>query len=418
MFQPMLTIESKPVNLELLTLDANKKHEGDILCEIAGMKISMLVDSGSGVNAITEMQFNQLMQSTKHRVKVHNVKNGSEATLKAFAQATPLEVIATFEAKLWISEKRPSLTEKFYVIKNATRALISRDTAIRHRILLMGFEVPRTISQDKPFHEKVCLQIESKEIKEFPKFGMDPGKINIDTTVLPRRSTYCNIEPAFEEATDQRLQEMLESGIIEKCEHGMNRDFCSALLAVPKGATDFRLVVDLRGPNTCIIRNPHRMPTIESIMSKLHGATVFTNLDLTNGFFHVELDESSRHVTNFYTGKGYFRYKRLPFGLCNAQEAMERILTGCEGVLIYLDDILIYGKDNQEHDKRFTAAMGKLKSHNVKINEKKSKYRVESCTFLGFRIDKNGYHITNDRLEHVKAFRRPTNLKELQSFLA
>lgn len=102
---------------------------------------------------------------------------------------------------------------------------------------------------------------------------MPPVKINIDTLIPPSRKTYNCIDRAFEDRTDERLQQMLSSGIIEKVTDDMNTDFCSVLLAVPKGPDDFRLVVDLRGPNKCSIRNPHRMPTLEDIMSKLHGAT-------------------------------------------------------------------------------------------------------------------------------------------------
>lgn len=399
----------------MLLLDANR-HDSEVLCKIAGMEISALIDSGAAVNVVTEKQFVTMTQNEVFKDHVYNVQKGSKNTLKAFAQSTSLEVVATFDAELWVSHNRPKRYEKFYVIKNASRALIGRDTAIKHHVLMIGLNLP--VIKDKCS----CLQVNAVECGgEFPKFAMSPVKIILKKNVHPKRNTYCNISPAFREATDQRLQEMLDSGIIEKVVDGMNEDFCSALLAVPKGSDDFRLVVDLRGPNTCIMRYPYLMPTLETIMAELHGSTVFTNLDLTNGFFHVELDESSRHVTNFFTGKGKYRYRRLPFGLCNApdifQEAMEKVIGDCEGVLIYLDDILIYGRDLEEHDKRLAAVMARLKAHNVKINDKKSKVRVKSCTFLGFRIDKDGYHITDDRLEHIRKFKRPKDLKELQSFL-
>lgn len=386
-----------------------------------------LIDSGAAVNVITEEQFEKMLRSDKFKDKVFDVQKGPSIKLKAFAQSTTLEVIATFMANLWVTHDRPQLFEKFYVIRNASRALLGSDSAKRCGVLLVGLKVPIGLSNrsrqiSDQYNDKLLLHVSAeKEGEKFPKFNMNPVKINIDSTIPPSRKTYNCIERAFEERTDERLRQMLSSDIIEKVVDDMRGDFCSVLLAVPKGPDDFRLVVDLRGPNKCIVRSPHRMPTLEDIMSKLHGSTLFSNLDLTNGFFHVELHEDSRHVTNFFTRTGMFRYKRLPFGLCNApdifQEAMEKVLEGCEGVLIYLDDILIYGKDETEHDRRFSGAMSKLKAHNVMINNKKSKIKVESCTFLGFQIDKFGYHITDERLKHIRNFRRPTNLKELQSFL-
>lgn len=419
--QTELVIKSKPMDLDLLTLDVNNRHKAERNCKIAGMDLTALIDSGAAVNTVTEQQFERLMRVKEFHDKIFNVVEGSSLNLKAYAQAVTLKVIATFVTEIWFSQRHPPTTETFYVVRNASRALVSLATATLHDMIyirpddfLKGYS--------EAFKDKTILHVDSVDSSDkFPKFAMDPVKINVDKSVPPSRKTYNAIERAYEEKTEERLQQMLSSDIIEKVVNSMNTDFCSVLLAVPKGLEDFRLVVDLRGPNKCIMRSPHRMPTLEDIMSKLHNSTIFSNLDLTNGFFHVELDKDSRHVTNFFTSGGMFRYKRLPFGLCNApdifQEAMEKILEGCEGVLIYLDDILVYGKDRDEHDKRYLEAMKRLSKHNVRINNKKSKVGVTSCTFLGFLIDKDGYHITDERLEHIHNFRKPENLKELQSFL-
>ncbi|XP_055589592.1 uncharacterized protein K02A2.6-like [Uranotaenia lowii] len=143
-----------------------------------------------------------------------------------------------------------------------------------------------------------------------------------------------------------------------------------------QGKNDIRLVIDLRGPNRYIHRTPFSMPTMESILSDLKGANLFSTIDLSNAYFHVELDESSRHLTNFFTEFGMFRYVRLPFGLCNApdlfQEILQRqILGGCEGFRNYLDDLIIYGSTKEEHDTRLSAILARLQQHNVKLNNSK-----------------------------------------------
>lgn len=169
---------------------------------------------------------------------------------------------------------------------------------------------------------------------------------------------------------------------------------------------------------TCIIiREPHKMPTLETILAKLRGCKIFSTID----FFHIVLDEKSHHITNFYSGEKYYRYKRLPFGLCNApdifQKTMEQLLDGCHGVMIYLDDILVYGKTKAEHDANLEAVMQRLNQNNVKLNSDKCKIGVESCIFLGFKIDGNGYHVTEERLQAIREFRLPQNLAEVHSFL-
>lgn len=144
-------------------------------------------------------------------------------------------------------------------------------------------------------------------------------------------------------------------GIIEPVTDTMDKSFCSSLLVVPKEKNDIRLVVDLRGPNKSIIRTPFRMPTLESILADLDGAIYFSTIDLTSAFFHVELHENSRHLTNFFAGNATYRYKRLPFGLCNAPDIFQEILqtvvlAGCVGCHNYLDDILVSGRTKSEHD--------------------------------------------------------------------
>lgn len=95
-----------------------------------------------------------------------------------------------------------------------------------------------------------------------------------------------------------KLNKLLASGIIEPVSDDMDRSFC-----LPKGKNDIRLVVDLRGPNKCIYWTPFKMPTFESILMELHGAKWFSTIDLKNAFFHVELDELCRHLTNFFSGE-------------------------------------------------------------------------------------------------------------------
>lgn len=127
------------------------------------------------------------------------------------------------------------------------------------------------------------------------------------------------------------------------------------MLVVPKGKDDIRIVIDHRRPNRCIYRTPFKMPTLESILLELHGAQGFSTIDLTLAFFHIELEEDSRHLTIFFAEDALYRYWRLPFGLCNApdifQEVMQTVvLSGCQGTVNYLDDILVHGKSKDKHD--------------------------------------------------------------------
>lgn len=233
---------------------------------------------------------------------------------------------------------------------------------------------------------------------------------------------FTNIPLAFKEETERRIMELLRTGIIEQVVDGMDKSFCSSLLVVPKGKNDIRLVVDLRGPNKNIIRTPFRMPTLEAILANLDGAAWFSTIDLKNAFFHIALHEKSRHLTNFFAGNATYRFKRLPFGLCNAPDIFQEILqtvvlANCEGVCNYLDDILVHGKTKEEHDVNLEVVLCRLREHGVRLNQEKCTIGKQSVRFLGFSISHDGLRIEEDKIKAIRDFRRPESASEVKSFL-
>lgn len=306
--------------------------------------------------------------------------------------------------------------EKFYAIKDA-RALLSRGTALRYSILQLGLSVP--IRSES--HFVFPGEIHTLSVKqEFPKFNVPPVIINYDATMPPSRNIYTNIPPAFRLETERRLNDLLEAGIIERVTSEMDKSYCSSLLVVPKGKNDIRLVVDLRGPNKAIIRSPFKMPTLECIMTDLPNCKWFSTIDMTSAFFHIEIDASSRHLTNFFAGNGMYRFKRLPFGLTNSpdifQETLQTVvLADCKGVRNYLDDILVFGSTKMEHDENLDAVMKRLKEHNVCINEEKSVFSQQAVKFLGFAVSEDGLKVEEDKLKAIREFRRPETQLEVKS---
>lgn len=135
----------------------------------------------------------------------------------------------------------------------------------------------------------------------------------------------------------------------------------------------------------------------------------------------MEISERSREITTFITRKGLFRYTRLMFGISCApelfQKTMERILSGCDGCLNFIDDIIVFGKDRKEHDERLEMAQKKLKENNVTMNDTKCIYGVSQVKFLGHILSEKGIAADSDKLESIRKFREPTTSEEVRSFL-
>ncbi|XP_062711240.1 uncharacterized protein K02A2.6-like [Aedes albopictus] len=395
-----------------------------IVAVVAGLRCPFLIDSGAQVNTFTEDSFCKLMSDPAYSSEVFEVKCGTDRPLKAYASSGNIEVMATFNAYLFISDDRPILLEKFYVVKEA-RALLSRTTASRYSVLMLGLKVPVQTVQTQPVaaHHVYAGEIAVLDTDDiFPKFNVPPVKIHYDKSKPPCRNIFLNIPAAVKPLVEKRIQELIKANIIEPVIDGMDTSFCSSMLVVPKGKEDIRLVIDLRGPNRYIYRTPFSMPTLEQILAEIDGATWFSTIDISNAYFHIELDEESRHLTNFFTEFGMFRCVRLPFGLCNApdlfQETLQRkILGGCKGCKNYQDDVLVFGATKEEHDRNLEAVLACLANHNVKLNEEKCVFGSQIVGFLGFTLTPQGWMIEEEKISAINNFRTPVSCSEVKSFL-
>lgn len=406
-----------------MTQTNQTEEDAFVVARVAGIRVIFFVDSGAQVNTITKSTFEKILQKQSSSKKLIDISYTPKKSLRAYAANANIEVIATFSAELFISKDRPVHIEKFYVV-NEKRALLGFNTATRYSVLIVGLKIPVSIfyTDNNWPCEIASVNNVCSTPKIFPKFNVPPVVLYYDKLMPPSRNVFTHIPAAYKELTKSKLEELLTSGIIEVVTEKMDRSFCSSLLVVPKGQDDIRLVVDLRGPNKCIHRTPFRMPTFEEILMNLHGANYFSTIDLKSAFFHVVLDESCRHLTNFFSGEVMYRCCRLPFGLCNApdifQEIMQSIiLTGCKGVVNYLDDILVIGKTKEEHDENLKKVMAQLQDHNVEINMDKCSLNRQEVIFLGFRLSKEGWSIEENKIQAIKNFRKPQTQNEVKSFL-
>ena len=131
-----------------------------------------------------------------------------------------------------------------------------------------------------------------------------------------------------------------------------------------------------------VLREVHPLPTVEENLTKLAGAAVFSKLDCNSGFWQIPLEESSRDLTTFITPFGRFRFNKLPFGINSAPEHLQRrmaeVLAGLEGVIVHVDDVLVYGRIQEEHDTRLHAILKRIKSAGGTLNKDKCKFSKET----------------------------------------
>ncbi|KAG1936342.1 gag-pol fusion protein [Pimephales promelas] len=130
--------------------------------------------------------------------------------------------------------------------------------------------------------------------------------------------------------------------------------------------------------------------TLEELTAQFYGSTVFTKLDLRQGYLQVPLHPASRDLTAFVTHAGVFRYTLMAFGLSSApscfQKVMSTILAGIPGVAVFLDDIVNHAQHIETHNKHLQRVAQALLQNNLTLNPEKCCFAAPAIDFVGFRL--------------------------------
>ena len=153
----------------------------------------------------------------------------------------------------------------------------------------------------------------------------------------------------------------------------------------------------------------------------LNGATVFSKLDLSSGYHQFELSPESRNITTFSTHVGLRRYKRLLFGINAAaeifQNAIEEILAGLPGCKNISDDIIVFGRDQREHDANLRGVLERLKQYNVRLKEEKCSFSQSKIMFYGHIFMAKGIKPDPKKIHVIKTMNPPRCVGEVKSLL-
>ena len=146
------------------------------------------------------------------------------------------------------------------------------------------------------------------------------------------------------------------------------------------------IFVDLTKMNESVCRAKHILPSVEQILAQLGESKVFMKLDANAGFWKIKLSKETSLPTTFITPYGRFCFNQLPFSITSAPEFFQKqickILDGLPGVLCMIDDVLVRGKNQIEHDQRLRAVLGRSHTANVTLNKAKCEFSRDRVKFL------------------------------------
>ena len=255
----------------------------------------------------------------------------------------------------------------------------------------------------------------------FDTLGNLPGKyhMHLDPTVKPVQHARRLVPIEKREKIEKELQEMVRKGVITP--QIEPTPWVSSLTYPVKSNGQLRICLDPKDLNKAVIRENHKAPTLQEITHKLSGAMYFSKLDAQKGFWSVHLDHPSSVLTTFNTHKGRFRFLRMPFGLKMSQDVfqmkMDQIIERVPGVIAIHNDIAVYGRTKEEHDRHLLLLMTTCHRFGLVFNSAKCDIKKEKIAFYGKMFTQRGIEPDPAKIQGITDMPPPRNIKELQSFL-
>jgi hypothetical protein len=194
------------------------------------------------------------------------------------------------------------------------------------------------------------------------------------------------------------------------------------VLLVKKKDGTMHLCIDYRQLNKVTIKNKYPLPRIDDLLDQLRGATVFSKIDLHSGYHQIRIKSSDVSKTAFRTRYGHYEFLVMPFGLTNApavfMDYMNRIFQPYldKFVVIFIDDILIYSRNQEEHAEHLRIVLEVLREKKLYAKFSKCEFWLSEIKFLGHVISQGGVSVDPSKVEAVLNWERPSNVSEVRSF--
>ncbi|GJW98601.1 putative reverse transcriptase domain-containing protein [Tanacetum coccineum] len=258
------------------------------------------------------------------------------------------------------------------------------------------------------------LKVFSEELPGLPP----PRQVEFEIDLMPvdapvARAPY-RLAPYEMKELSVQLQELLGKGFILP----RSSPWGAPVLFVKKKDGSFRMCIDYRELNKLTVKNRYPLLRIDDFLDQLQGSSAYSKIDLPSGYHQLRIKEEDILITAFRIRYGHFEFQVKPFGLTNAPTVfMDLMNQVCKPyldkfVIVFIDDILVYSKDNEEHGKHLKIILELLKK------ERLSRHKVANCAreiklkdlvkFLGHVIDRNGVHADPAKIKAIRNWVAPT----------
>ncbi|KAL5510819.1 hypothetical protein EMCRGX_G006423 [Ephydatia muelleri] len=359
------------------TLTQNSPETWRVKLKLANQTLEFKIDTGAEVTAISDAAFRALKGLKLDRPK--KMLYGPARTL--------LKVIGQFEGELFYRGK--TTRQKVYVVNGL-------------RTNLLGLPAILALKLVAKLEETVEASLHTI-VEKYPTLFQGLGSMGdpYDIQLQPEAQPYAlftsrNIPLPLCLKVKQELERMESLGIISKVDEPT--PWCAGMVVAPKKGGAIRICVDYQPLNRYVCREVYPLPKVDETLAQLAGAKIFSKLDANSGFWQIPLTERSKLLTTFITpfGRYYFTNFRSGFAM---------------------DDVLVFGRDKEEHNARLIAALNRIRDAGVTLNREKCEFEKGKLLFLGHVIDQHGVQADPEKTSAIEGLSSPSNITELRRFL-
>ncbi|GKD61136.1 putative reverse transcriptase domain-containing protein [Tanacetum coccineum] len=227
------------------------------------------------------------------------------------------------------------------------------------------------------------------------------------------------LAPSEMKELSEQLQELSDKGFIRPS----SSPWGAPVLFVKKKDGSFRMCIDYRELNKLTVKNRYPLPRIDDLFDQLQGSSIYSKIDLRSGYHQLRVQEQDIPKMAFRTRYGHYEFQVMPFGLTNApalfMDLMNRVCKPYldKFVIVFIDDILVYSKDEKEHEEHLKAILELLKKEQLYAKFSKCEFWILKVQFLGHVIDSRGIHVDPAKIESIKDWASPKTPTEIHQFL-
>jgi hypothetical protein len=258
--------------------------------------------------------------------------------------------------------------------------------------------------------------------KELP--GMPPDR-DIEFVIELKPGTALIYKTPFRMTTPElvelkeHIKELLEKGFI----HPSSSPWGAPMIFVPKKDATQRLCMDYRALNEVIIKNKYPLPRINDLFNQLCGACVFSKIDIRSRYHQLKIRECDILKTTFILRYGMYEFTVMSFGLTNAPAYFMYMMNKVfmeyldKFVVVFIDDILVYSRNEEEHEGHLRLVLHKLRDHKLYAKLSKCEFWLKQVAFLGHVISKEGISVDPIKVQDVLSWKAPMSVGDIRSFL-